>query len=54
MSIDVVPCPGYPGCVDLVDSRGDGDADPLHFTAAQWEEFVADIKAGTYDRVKPG
>lgn len=53
MTIQVVPCSGHRGCVDLVDSRGaaDDDADPLHFTASQWAEFVAAVKAGTYDSV---
>ena len=51
MSIEVVPCPGHSGCVDLVDSRTSADIDPLHVSMSEWAEFVAAIKAGRYDDV---
>jgi hypothetical protein len=51
MSVEVVPC-SHSGCVDLIDSRGvDDEADPLHFTASEWAEFVSAVKAGQYDNV---
>jgi hypothetical protein len=48
--IEVVPCPGHRGCIDIVDSRG-VDGDPLHLSPAEWAEFVAGVKAGHYDDV---
>ena len=51
MSIEVVPCPGHRGCVDIVDSRHGPDIDPLHVPKSEWAEFVAAIKAGHYDEV---
>jgi|HubBroStandDraft_3_1064219.scaffolds.fasta_scaffold1807134_2 hypothetical protein len=51
MSVEVVPC-SHSGCVDLIDSRGfDEEADPMHFTASQWAEFISAVKAGKYDNV---
>lgn len=50
MGIEVVPCPGHPGCVDIIDSRGP-ESDPLHLTAAEWQEWVAAVKAGKLDEV---
>ena len=51
MSIEVVPCPGHRGCVDLVDSRNSVDIDPLHVPVAEWIEFVASIRAGKFDEI---
>jgi hypothetical protein len=48
--IEIVPCAGHKGCVDIVDSRRP-DGDPLHLMAAEWHEFVDAIKAGRYDDV---
>ena len=50
MGIEVVPCPGHRGCVDIIDSRGP-EGDPLHLTAAEWQEWVGAIKAGKLDEV---
>ena len=52
----VVPCKGHQGAVDLRDSRyperpedsGDG---VLHFSPAEWAEFLAAVKAGEFDAV---
>jgi hypothetical protein len=50
MAPDVKRCPGHPGSVDLV--VGDpAHIDPIHLTAAEWQEFVTAIKAGMYDDV---
>jgi hypothetical protein len=51
MSIEVVPCPGHRGAVDLVDSRNSSDIDPLHVSLAEWQEFVQSVKGGKYDDV---
>ena len=51
MSIEVVPCSGQRGAVDLVDSRNSSDIDPLHVSLAEWTEFVQAVKAGTNDDV---
>ncbi len=51
MGIEVVPCDGHRGCVDIIDSRGPEGGDPLHLTAAEWQEFLAAAKAGRYDEV---
>lgn len=50
MGIEVVPCPGHRGCVDIVDSRGP-DGDPLHLNAAEWQEWLDAAKAGKFDDV---
>lgn len=50
MGIEIVPCPGDRGCVDIIDSRWP-DSDPLHLTAADWQEWVDAIKAGKLDEV---
>lgn len=49
--ISAVPCTGHPGAVDLVDSRAQPGADPIHLSAAEWAEFIAAAKAGKYDDV---
>lgn len=54
MSIEVVPCSGHRGAVDLVDSRNSSDIDPLHVSLAEWTEFVQAVKAGKYDDVGRG
>jgi hypothetical protein len=48
-AIEAVPC-SPTGAVDLRDSRHP-KADPLHFSAAEWAEFLAAVKAGRYDAV---
>jgi hypothetical protein len=48
MGIEVVPCPGHRGCVDIIDSRGP-ESDPLHLAPAEWREWVDAIKAGKLD-----
>jgi hypothetical protein len=45
-----VPCPANHGSVDLRDSRYPDDV--LHASAAEWAEFLARAKRGTYD--EPG
>jgi hypothetical protein len=50
--IEVVPCSGHPGCVDLIDSRYP-DHDRLHLTAAEWAEFRTAMQNGKYDEVSP-
>jgi hypothetical protein len=44
VTIEAVPC-SHPGAVDLRDSRYP-DEEVLHFSAAEWREFVAAVKAG--------
>jgi len=46
--IRVVAC-GHPGAVDLIDSHAAGDADPVHLSPAEWQEFLAAVRAGKYD-----
>lgn len=48
--IEAVPCPANHGSVDLRDSRY--PVDVLHASAAEWAEFLARAKSGTYD--EPG
>ena len=48
--VEAVPCSGHLGCVDLRDPRYP-DADGLHLTAAEWQEFAEAIKAGKYDEL---
>jgi lysophospholipase L1-like esterase len=50
MAVEVVPCSGHLGCVDLRDPRYP-DADGLHLTSAEWQEFAEAIKAGKYDEL---
>jgi hypothetical protein len=50
MAVEVVPCSGHLGCVDLCDPRYP-DADGLHLTSAEWQEFAEAIKAGKYDEL---
>jgi hypothetical protein len=45
--IDAVACEP-PGAVDLIDRRH-RIPETWHFTAAEWAEFVAAVKAGRYD-----
>jgi hypothetical protein len=52
MGIEVMPCPGRRDCVDIIDSRWP-EGDPLHLTAAEWQEWVDAIKAGKFDDVAP-
>jgi Domain of unknown function (DUF397) len=47
MTIVAVPCP-HPGAVDLIDSRYPGE-ERLHFSAAEWREFLDAVKAGRFD-----
>jgi hypothetical protein len=49
VTIEAVPC-SHPGAVDLRDSRYP-DEEVLHFSAAEWREFVAAVKAGKLDGV---
>ncbi len=49
MTVEAVPC-SHPGAVDLRDSRYPG-AEVLHFSAAEWTEFLAAVKAGKFDRI---
>ena len=58
MSIKIaVACKGHKGAVDLRDSQypegpGDnGDGEVLHFSPAEWTEFLAAVKAGKFDEV---
>ena len=46
-AIEAVPCEP-PGAVDLIDRRH-RHAETWHFTAAEWAEFTAAVKAGKYD-----
>lgn len=50
MGIEVLPCPGRRDCVDIINSSGP-ESDPLHLTAAEWQEWVGAIKAGNLDHV---
>ena len=50
MAVEVVPCSGHLGCVDLRDPRYP-DADGLHLTSAEWQEFAEAMKAGKYDEL---
>jgi hypothetical protein len=50
MGIEIVPCPGRRGCAGIIGPRGP-DGDPLHLTAAEWQEWVDAIKAGKLDQV---
>lgn len=50
MGIEIVPCLGDRGCVDIIDCRWP-DSDPQHLTAAEWQEWVDAIKAGKLDEV---
>jgi hypothetical protein len=49
VTIEAVPC-SHPGAVDLRDSRYAGE-EVLHFSAAEWAEFVAAVKSGQFDHV---
>jgi Domain of unknown function (DUF397) len=49
MTIEAVPC-AHRGSVDLVDSRYP-DGERLHFSPAEWAEFVATMKAGKFDGI---
>lgn len=49
MTIEAVPC-CHPGCVDLRDARYPDD-EVLHLTAAEWVEFLAAVKRGTFDNL---
>jgi Domain of unknown function (DUF397) len=49
VTIEDVPC-SHPGAVDLRDSRYPGE-EVLHFSAAEWREFLDAVKAGKFDRV---
>jgi hypothetical protein len=50
MRLEVIPCTGHPGSVDLV--VGDpAQIDPIHLNAAEWREFTEAVKAGKYDDV---
>lgn len=51
MRIQVVPCPGHTGAVDLVDTGAGTDADPLHLLVWEWEEFKTAVKDGKFDDV---
>lgn len=48
--ISVVPCPGHPHAVDVVGASS--RYDPIHLSAAEWQEFVAAVKAGRYDDIR--
>jgi hypothetical protein len=50
MALEVIPCPGHPGSVDLI--VGDPAViDPIHLSAAAWHEFINAVKAGKYDEL---
>jgi hypothetical protein len=49
VTIEAVPC-SHRGAVDLVDSRHVDD-ERLHFTAAEWREFLGAVKVGKFDHV---
>jgi len=49
VTIEAVPCSHF-DAVDLVDSRYLHD-ERLHFSAAEWREFLAAVKAGRFDHV---
>lgn len=48
MSVEIVPCLGHPGHIDLIDSHSP-DGDPHHMSPGEWTEFVEKIKSGQYD-----
>jgi hypothetical protein len=48
MAIEVVPCI-HPGSVDLRSSNYSPGDEVLHCSAAEWAEFIATVKTGTYD-----
>ena len=50
MTITAAACPAHPGAVDLLDDRYPGD-EVLHFSAAEWVEFLAAVKGGKFDGV---
>jgi Domain of unknown function (DUF397) len=47
VTIEAVPC-SHPGAVDLRDSRYP-DQEVLHFSAAEWREFLDAVEAGRFD-----
>lgn len=49
MRIEVVPCPGHAGAVDIVDAGAGSDADPVHMSVWEWEEFTQAVKDGKFD-----
>lgn len=49
MRIEVVPCPGHAGAVNIVDARAGSDADPVHMSVWEWEEFTQAVKGGKFD-----
>jgi hypothetical protein len=48
VTIEVMPC-SHRGCVDLRDSRYP-DEEVLHFSSAEWAEFLAKAKSGQFDQ----
>ncbi len=50
MTVVAVACGAHQGAVDLLDDRYPHD-DVLHFSAAEWAEFLAEVKAGKFDGV---
>jgi hypothetical protein len=50
MTVVAVACGAHHGAVDLLDDRYPGD-EVLHFSAAEWAEFLAEVKAGKFDSV---
>jgi hypothetical protein len=57
MTVVAVACGAHDGAVDLLDDRYPHDDDRyphdevLHFSAAEWAEFLAEVKAGKFDSV---
>lgn len=50
MTVVAVACRSHDGAVDLLDDRYPHD-EVLHFSAAEWVEFLAEVKAGKFDSV---
>jgi hypothetical protein len=48
MTVVAVACGARHGAVDLLDDRYPRD-EVLHFSAAEWAEFLAEVKAGKFD-----
>lgn len=53
MRIHVVRCPGHITAVDIVDTGAGTDADPLHMSVWDWQEFAAAVKDGKFDNLEP-
>lgn len=48
MTVVAAACGAQHGAMDLLDDRYPHD-EVLHFSAAEWAEFLAEVKAGKFD-----